>query len=105
MIADAFKCYIQSTYRKDIFDYKVKTLGKICAWGDKWQPDSIQLFKQILRRIKNKKKVGHYNDKARKNGWYVTLPILKTKKHMAVFFEYPVPPKNVYTIYDFKITD
>jgi hypothetical protein len=108
MIPDRFKCYIQSTYREadSNFRYLQKPLENILEWGEKRQPGSIQLLKQILRRIKENKKC-HKKDRNERNenGWYVSLPMVGTNDHIVLFFEPPNPQKGIdyYTIYDFKI--
>jgi hypothetical protein len=109
MIPDGFKCYIQSTYREtdSNFRFLQKPLENILEWGESWQPDSIQLFKLILRRIKENKKC-HKKDRndQNENGWYVSLPLAGTNEQMVLFFEPPKPQEGIkyYTIYDFKIS-
>jgi hypothetical protein len=104
MIPDEFKRYIQSTYRQDVFGYKQKALEKICTWGDKWQPDSIKLLKNILLRIKAGE--GKPDKNPLKNtGKYVSCPAIG-KKYMTLFFELSQPPDtHKFVIYDFKIGD
>jgi len=104
MIPEGFKSYIQSTCREDVFDYKVKALGKILAWGSKWQPDSIELFRNIITKIKAGKGEPDKNP-LKKNGKYISRPGV-TGKYMTIFFEPPQPPTTQkFIIYDFAIGD
>ena len=103
MITDEFKCYIQSTYRKSNFQYKQKTLEKICDWNG-WTTDSIKIFKQILRRIQNGEGSPD-NNPSKKKGMRLCLPLLKNR-YMTIFFEPPQPPStSYYFIYGFTISD
>ena len=102
MITEEFKCYLQGTYRDDIFHYKLGTLEKVCKWGDKWQPDSIKLFKTIITRIKAGKGDPDKNP-LKKNGKYISLR-MADRNYMTVFFEpLQLPDKNKFYIYDFEV--
>jgi hypothetical protein len=83
-----------------------KTIEKILEWGEKWQPDSVKLFKLILRRIKGDKKYHkkHINQQG-KDVWYVSLPLAGTNKQMMLFFDYPDPQKGIeyFILHDFKV--
>jgi hypothetical protein len=104
MITEAFKCYLQSTYRDDVFTYRQRTLERICEWGDKYQPDSLNLYKSIIKRIKAGKDNPDKNP-LRKNGKYVSLP-MNNKKYVTLFFEQlQSPDKNKFDVYDFAVKD
>jgi hypothetical protein len=103
MITEEFKHFIQSTYRQDIFHYKLKTLGKICEFDD-WTPNLIKVFKQILRRIKAGEGTPDNNPR-KKKGMRKSLPAINNK-YMTIFFEPPEPPGiEYYYIYGFTISE
>jgi hypothetical protein len=109
MIPKAFKDFFQSTYRNDIFHYRVGVYKKIINFNGKWQPDLIALYKNILQKIKGENKTFIFRDTANTNGWYLSEPIAKTNKSMVIFFErffrknINSPEIDYYDIYNFLI--
>jgi hypothetical protein len=98
MLLDNLKELIRESNKNDCFDYTPSSIGNILDYAGSWQQDWTTVFKQILRRVKNGKQ--YYQDNAKSNGKYVTLPV-NHEKNMVVFFQ--SQSNERYQIYEFKI--
>jgi len=101
MLTEDFSGYFRDTYTKDAFSYTTKTYKEIIDWKG-WNPNTEEIFKKILRKIK---KGNGYDDKNpdMKNGKYLS-ELISGKEYMTVYFklmdEYT---ETVYFIYEFTI--
>jgi hypothetical protein len=101
MLTEDFRRYFRDTYTIGVYRYTTKAYNDIIKW-DGWNQNTEEIYKKILRQIKNEKGCQDNNPKI-KNGKYLSK-LISGKNYMTIYFgQLEGFTDTVYFIYDFKI--